>query len=763
MGQDAARAAARVELWSGRVAWARSLLPTPSCPRDCFLALASAAILVVVASGWLWSAYLGSRDTAFAEAAARLELVANLAAYEARHVTGGEFPTREHLERLAATLPGMALARGRTIYLADQQGFIVASTIQSGRAPHALPALFRHGAMHGLTANDSVVDARLSDGTPVIAAVRNIGSGHIALVQPHAALAPAPGLLYALPLGALAVAFGVAGFGVQGWRHHNDGRARPADATRLTAALDMAHAGGRCGAWDWDIARGRVFLSAPLYDLLGYRRRGHDLSIDELEAIFHPQNGTFKALAEAVAASGETRLHREIRARAADGSWLWLKLSAEWVVDPIDRSRHLVGLATDVTRERGESERRAFENTRLREAVEAISEAFVLWDGDDRLVLCNSKFLNLHGIAPEDAVAGAPASSVLAFGRQPAIERERPASLSDDRASRTTEIQLDDGRWFHINERRTGDGGTVSVGIDVSVLKRKEARLRERERRLQGSVRAAETAAQRYAALAERNHEANLAKTEFLARMSHELRTPLNHIIGFADMMQQELLGPHACARYHEYSRDIHRSGNDLLGKIDGILQMARLESGQVALSPVLTCVETILHGACSDVAADAAAKDVRLDLGAEASSATMLQADEAALREILVRLLENAVKFNRRGGSVRVRVRRAYSGVNVYVADTGVGIPDHVLPQLGRPFEQVESEYSRAAGGSGSGLPIAFALAELHGGRLRIRSQLGAGTVVMLHLPTTQPAANDIEADGIEARRPAFRLLAAE
>ena len=280
--------------------------------------------------------------------------------------------------------------------------------------------------------------------------------------------------------------------------------------------------------------------------------------------------------------------------------------------------------------------------------------------------------------------------------------------------------------------------------------------------RLQGSVRAAETQAQRYAAIAERNYEANLAKTEFLARMSHELRTPLNAIIGFSDLMRQEIMGPLGCGRYTEYTRDIHASGLKLLDTIDGILQMSRIEKGQLRLVPEVMRIETALAQALELVGPEVEKQHCTVDL--DIVPPATLQADTSALREVLAQVLRNAVRYSAAGASIRVRVRPARNAINIFVEDDGIGIPADVLPRLGRPFEQVEAEYSRAGGGSGLGLAIARGLVELHGGRLKIRSQLGVGTIVLIHLPTVQPAANDTGLEPLVSGsllRP--RLVAAE
>ena len=195
---------------------------------------------------------------------------------------------------------------------------------------------------------------------------------------------------------------------------------------------------------------------------------------------------------------------------------------------------------------------------RLRDAIETISEAFVVWDADNRLVLCNSKFQSLHGL-PDEAVA--PARPTRTSSPPAASRSCACSSSSEGRAvpgARTFEAQLEDGRWLQISERRTKDGGFVSVGTDITELKLHEEKLIESEKRLMATVADLRTSqqtlerqteqladlAERYAEEKNRAEEANQAKSEFLANMSHELRTPLNAIIGFSEIMESGMFGP---------------------------------------------------------------------------------------------------------------------------------------------------------------------------------------------------------------------------
>jgi two-component system cell cycle sensor histidine kinase PleC len=294
----------------------------------------------------------------------------------------------------------------------------------------------------------------------------------------------------------------------------------------------------------------------------------------------------------------------------------------------------------------------------------------------------------------------------------------------------------------------------VSVGTDITTLKRHEDKLVESERELTKNVanlkksrQTLEMQAQQLAELAERYLEqkaqaesANRAKSEFLANMSHELRTPLNAILGFAEVMQSGMFGALGSEKYGEYCRDIRASGQYLLTVIDDILDMSRIEAGRVRLSKGDVSVDKAVHRALKLVRERVRSKE--LEFNVEGLPDITVSADERALQQILVNLLDNAVKFTPEGGRVSVRTRLAGNAINIYVEDAGIGIPKEALAKLGRPFEQVETELSRSHKGSGLGLAIARSLSELHGGGLRIRSQPGLGTVVMVHLPRLSVAA---------------------
>jgi len=225
------------------------------------------------------------------------------------------------------------------------------------------------------------------------------------------------------------------------------------------------------------------------------------------------------------------------------------------------------------------------------------------------------------------------------------------------------------------------------------------------------------------------------AKSNFLARMSHELRTPLNAIIGFSDILMHDAVGRVGNPKYPEYARHINESGYHLLSLINDVLDLAKIEAGKYQLQEELVVLQPLVTGAIRMLGPGL--QRAKLEIRAEVPEGLpRIRADRRALKQILLNLLANAVKFTPEGGRVTVSAELRGDGLCIAVADTGVGIPEADLARLGRPFEQVNDQFARSKNGVGLGLALCRDLAELHGGRLAISSGGSKGTTVSLLLP---------------------------
>ncbi|MCW4113884.1 ATP-binding protein [Aurantimonas sp. MSK8Z-1] len=733
-------------------AYQRLLEAEPAIRRTIPVLIALFLIFLACARG---AALLDYRQRLETAATATLKVASALLKAESAAVDRGTMPVADAVNALLTSgVPPELATNGRFALVADESGRVIASLpgyeifigknindVLSGAQP-----LLVFGERAG------VLETTL-DGDPALVAGATLAAplGTIVFIQPQAQLL-APwrqsvslnvSLFAGTSLLMLVILFAY---------FRQSARAREADAIYLEAhqRVDTALSRGHCGLWDWDLARGRMYWSRSMYEMLGMTPREGVLSFGDVAPLLHPDDGSLYDVARAVAAGKIKFLDRSFRMMRADGSFVWLRARAE-VMRSAENELHLIGIAVDVSEQQALARSTDEANDRLQHAVENISETFVLLDSRNQLVLCNSKYQEVFGLAPENVRPGTPYDELMATARKP-IEMRTLTNPSFVEGQRVSEALLPDGRWLQISERRTIDGGLVSIGTDITQLKVHQERLSDSERRLTATIsdlsisrRDAEAKAfqlsqmnDSYILEKERAESANRAKTTFLANMSHELRTPLNAIIGFSEIMREASFGPLGCDKYTEYADDIHQSGHYLLKLINDILDMSKIEAGRLILSPEDLDLGEILGEALKIVEIAAEQKD--LTLRCDCAPTLRAVADRRATKQILLNLLANAVKFTDAGGSVVIRAKTVGSAAVFTVADTGIGIPKASLKTLGRPFEQVENELTRTNKGTGLGLAIARSLVELHGGAIRIASEVDKGTIVSLRMPLARP-----------------------
>jgi len=740
------------------------------------VAFVACAVGLVSLTAFVATIVDATQEQLVADATADLDLFARTVWRDLRDAIRDKTPPSTE-RPLAQIIPDRALARGRRVLVTDQKGRVTAASPPIAAEGATLnDILGSEQPLSDFADKAGVMRVTLADGTPALATVRQLPTpfGQVALIHPLAnvlvewrEIAWRYAILFAMTT-ALLLAI-VAGYFRQSRRREAAEEVNELIRRRLETALSR----GRCGLWDWDIARGRIYWSDSMYQLLGMEAERRCLSFGELNALLHPKDGDLTSIAELVAASKTKCIDHEFRIRHARGDWIWLRARAELVDDPRDPGKRLVGIAVDVSEQRALAEHTATANMRLHDAIEAISEAFVLWDAQNRLVTCNSKFLDLHGLAPEHAVVGATYANIMRRARAPLIRTEITAADARAHDARAYEVQLVDGRWLQINERRTKDGGYVSVGANITALKRNEEKLLDSERRLTASVadltrsrQTLEMQAQQLATLAEQYHlqkaeaeAAYLAKSEFLANMSHELRTPLNAIIGFSEMMQAQLFGALGSPKYIEYCDHIRQGGGYLLEVLSDILDMSRLEAGRVSLDEREVNVAEAIRKTIERWRPRA--QDKHIEVNADSTRDLRCFGDQDAIVKTLGVIVSNSIKFTKPGGRVRLRARRHAGSIDIFVEDSGCGIEKHAISRLGRPFEQPSTVMENGMKGSGLGLAIARALLELHGGALRIRSRVGVGTIVMLRFPlapTAQAAGSPPRIEETRGREPTAR-----
>ncbi|MEO4044811.1 ATP-binding protein [Hoeflea sp. CAU 1731] len=653
---------------------------------------------------------------------------------------------------LADSLPPDLMHDGRFLVVASQRGDVYAATANGGEfIGRRIDMLLRDAPQLRIFGTRAGVHTLSVDGDEYYAAVSTNELGLIAAFTPVSMVLKPWKQQVSLNVTLFAATSSILLVILYAY-FTQASRARDADEIYLEAhhRVDTALSRGRCGLWDWDLDMGRIYWSASMYEILGLPPRDCVLDFEDVQAMMHPDDESLYDIVAAIETGKSNQIDQMFRMRHADGHYLLMRARAQ--VTQSASSLHVIGIAMDVTEQHRLVQRTAEADQRLFDAVESTSEAFVLWDRDNRLVMCNTKYQRIFGLPDEVVVPGTDQAVVLASARRPMVE-QRVAASEHGESARSMVVQLADGRWLQINQRNTRDGGSVSVGTDITQLKRHQDRLKESERRLMATIgdlsasqaRLKEKAGElselnaKFLAEKDRAEAANKAKSEFLANMSHELRTPLNAIIGFSEILQNRMFGPLGSEKYSEYADDIHSSGKHLLGVINDILDMSKIEAGRLRLDQETIDIAPLIDETLRLIAIQAENKSITIK--SNIAEGLALFADRRAIKQILLNLLSNALKFSDEGGRITVRARRHKDAVTLTIEDKGIGIPAAALRKIGQPFEQVQNQFSKSKGGSGLGLAISRALTELHDGAMKIRSKPGVGTIVSLRLPTGNDA----------------------
>jgi len=500
---------------------------------------------------------------------------------------------------------------------------------------------------------------------------------------------------------------------------------------RYRAAVD----GSRGGIWEIDLGSNEAFISKSLAGLLGLPGKEQTLSMPQFLGLFSSNDRErLLSLVRRAHVSGQF----DVDVSAAHLP-LSLSCSGRPSVRGSDQAKVVIGMALDVTEMRGAQSRLQAAEARLFDALRSMNDSFVIWDQLDRLVLWNNKFEDFFGFEQGNLQQGLDYATIEyhANGSIQSIYQ-----LDDGTGS---EIQLKDGRWIRYLETHTADGGRVSIGTEVSAIRMRENQLQVNQEALQKTITVLKKSQVRIVELAEnyeqekiRAEEANQSKSEFLANMSHELRTPLNAINGFSDIMKKELFGPLGDPRYKEYVNDILFSGQHLLSLINDILDMSKIEAGKMTLNAEAMQMNDMVSQVIRIVRGRA--EENRLKLIYEESSLPEIEADPRAVKQILLNLTTNAIKFTPEGGVVTVIVEPKSAGLIIRVSDTGIGISAEDVKRLAQPFEQIDSQHSRQHEGTGLGLALSKSLVELHGGNFTIESVVDEGTTVIFTLPNRPP-----------------------
>ncbi|WP_025897294.1 sensor histidine kinase [Sneathiella glossodoripedis] len=368
------------------------------------------------------------------------------------------------------------------------------------------------------------------------------------------------------------------------------------------------------------------------------------------------------------------------------------------------------------------------QNDRLAQAISAMNDSVAIFDSKDHAVLWNEAYekhlpeaalkilrpgISFADLVRADAYSGEMPNIV---GREQDYIRQR--KQQHYQASEAFEIQRQSG-WYLYREAKTPDGGRIILASDLSKQKTRELELMKTYQDLMA---------------------ANQSKNSFLSNMSHELRTPLNAINGFSEMMAKQVLGP-LNEKYQEYSEHIYRSGQHLLGLVTDMLDVARIETGRLQVSPEHVDLVKLLEG-CARMVSDKmkrASLDFHLSIPDEFPS---LYADPVRIRQIVLNLLDNAIKFTDKNGQIDLGATVDIDGTTrIFVRDTGIGIAEKDFEIVMQKFGQARSTHLNTHEGLGLGLSIAQVLMQLQGGTLELKSKPGSGTEVTAVFPPKEKA----------------------
>jgi len=492
----------------------------------------------------------------------------------------------------------------------------------------------------------------------------------------------------------------------------------------------------KIGYWVWDHRRNAcVYCSdelAAIHQLSpeAYRERFGDP--ERMLDWFHPADREqYRETWEQEACRG-VAYTVDVRTLRTDGSTVHVRETGQPIFDDDGQLIYTAGTLQDISEFTLAYQRARIAEERLRDAIEALPDGFVLFDSEDRLVLCNTRYREMNAHISDILEPGVTFSEIMrtCVARDAQWDTRKGAEdwLTDRIAAHhdpgePLEERLPDGRWVRVVERITRQGENAGFRVDITEFKRQQHALNRLATDLQQQLRKA--------------NEANAAKNQFLAGVSHELRTPLNAIIGFAEILHNELFGELGNTHYKEYAKQIYESGNFLLSLVNDLIDVSRIAAGVKQLEVTNQDLRAVVGDVVPKIWPRARRARVRLRTRV-GHDLPPVQADERALRQILMNLLSNAVKFTPAGGRICVAASACHDGMlGLEVTDTGPGIPADKLAYLGTPFQTVgDDPHKSDHQSSGLGLAIVKGLTEEMGGTMAIASEVGDGTRVRISLP---------------------------
>ena len=492
---------------------------------------------------------------------------------------------------------------------------------------------------------------------------------------------------------------------------------------RLANAQRLAHVGD----WERIIDTDQITWSDELFRIFGFEPHDRKIIFDLVVHAIHPEDrGFYLATIEKAIRQGKP-YSLEYRIVRPDGSIRHIRAQAETEMDETGKPVRTVGIVNDATEQKELEEASRKNEERLSQAARLVGLGYWEWDAiTDKCIFCSDENARIHGMSAQEYIDGASKLNG-AF---------RMVHPDDREAVRDHFKALRDGRGIDIEYRLTTPAGVVRHVREVARPLCDESGRVVRELGTIMDVTAMKQAENELRSATETAEFANRAKTEFLANMSHELRTPLNTISGGSQILAAEMFGPIDIPKYREYARDISDASEHLVGLINDLLDISRIETGQFELKEenldvagMVSSCHTLIKGS-----SDKAGLELRLEIE---NDLPPLRGDELRIKQVLLNLLSNAVKFTPRGGTVTLKATTGGEGHLVLaVADTGIGIASEDIGPAMNTLGKTGDPFTRDVQGAGLGLPLSKRLVELHGGTMELASEPGVGTTATVRFP---------------------------
>ncbi len=510
---------------------------------------------------------------------------------------------------------------------------------------------------------------------------------------------------------------------------------------RLEVVVDAA----KIGTWDWDIPTGKAIYSKHWAQMLDYELEEIEPHISAWEKVLDPETylHTWSIVKQHLAGDlGDYR--NEMRLLRKDGTYAWVLVAGKIISRFSDGTpRRMVGIHVDITESKNNQTQLKKLTERYAAATTGTSDG--LWDWDCQTDECwySDRFWTLLGYSGDGPFPPLKLRSIYRH----VLAKDRPAIWEAVRRNHAEEIEFDiechlqklDGefRWFRVRGATQFDENRRPIRMAGSIQDIHDLKLTETSL-IEANLRA---------------KAANAAKSEFLANMSHEIRTPMAAILGFADLLLDECDEPILKTTRLDYVHTILRNGEHLLDIINDILDISKVEAGKMAVELVATNPESLIQEVVSMMSVKAQGKGIRLSAHFDPSIPSVIETDPVRLRQILVNLVGNAIKFTELGSvSLRVGCSVSEQLLRIAIEDTGIGLSPEQITRLFGAFEQADTTTTRKYGGTGLGLFISNRLAEMLGGTITIESQLGKGSLFTV-LIATGPVVSGVPAERLTTR----------